>query len=166
MTTVSDEVIDKSTDELHNLEDEELRNMVYKMSEEQPNLLSFLLSMGEDELTNEEQEVLLFLGVNVWNAFKKVKPLPQIPDEEIEKADKKNEDLLKYLEKEGEEGLTENAESMIDGHNQAPLLHYVINAIMEEDMEEEEPLVSEENKGLIFLTMKSYIESIDGKETG
>ncbi len=162
MATVSDEIIDQSTEELHNLEDEELRNMVYQMSEEQPNLLGFLLSMGEDELNNEEQEILLFLGVNVWNAFKKVKPLPQIPDEEIEKADKNNETMLNYLEKEGEEGLTENAEALVNGHNQAPLLKYVINAIIEEDMEEEEPLVSEENKGLIFLTMKSYIESIDG----
>lgn len=162
MTVVSDEIIDQSTEELHNLEDDGLKQMVYQMSEEQPNLLGFLLSIGEEELNNEEQEVLLFLGVNVWNAFKKVKPLPQIPDEEIDKADKNNEDMLNYLEKEGEKGLSENAESLVDGHNQAQLLRYVINAIMEEDMEEEEPLVSEENKGLIFLTMKSYIESIDG----
>ena len=162
MTVVSDEIIDQSTEELHNLEDDGLKQMIYQMSEEQPNLLGFLLSIGEDELSNEEQEVLLFLGVNVWNAFKKVKPLPQIPDEEIEKADKKNEEMLTYLEKEGEEGIAENAESMINGHQQAPLLKYVISAIMEEDMEEEEPLVSEENKGLMFLTMKSYIESIDG----
>lgn len=163
MATVSDEIIDQSTEELHNLEDEELKSMIYKMSEEQPALLSFLLSMGEDELSNEEQEVMLFLGVNIWNAFKKVKPLPQISDEVIEKADKKNEEMINYLEGESEEGFTEAATNLVEDHQQYPLLQYVLNAIMEEDMEEEEPLVSEENKGLMFLTLKTYIESIDGE---
>ena len=163
MVTVTDEVIDESTEELHDLEDEELRNMVYKMSEEQPGLLSFLLSIGEDELSNEEQEVLLFLGVNIWNAFKKVKPLPQISEEVIDKTDKKNEEMIDYLEGEHEEGFTEAAEQLIENHSQSALMRYVVSSIMEEDMEDEEPLVSEENKGLIFLVLKTYIESIDGK---
>ena len=160
METVSDDVIDASTEELHNLSDEELRNMVYQMSEEQPDLLSYLLTVGQEELSNEEQEVLLFLGVNIWNAFKKVKELPFIADKVINEKNSQNETLIETLESGAQEGFTQTATHLIEDHSQAPLLEYVIHAIIEEDMEEEDPLIAEENKDLVVLTLKADVESI------
>lgn len=160
METISDDIIDESTEELHNLEAEELRKMVYKMSEEQPDLLNYLLTVGQEELSNEEQEVLLFLGVNIWNAFKKIKEPSFVSDKVIHEKNTHNEALIETLENNAHEGFTKAANDLIGDHPQAPLLGYVINAIVEEDMEEEEPLVNEENKDLVFLTLKTYIESI------
>lgn len=160
MNTISSDLIDESTEELHNLDEGELRNMVYQMSEQQPDLLSYLLTVGEEELSNEEQEVLLFLGLNIWNAFNKVQSLPFISDNVITERNNQNEGLIENLERD-EEGFTRAAHKVVANHSQSSLMQYVIHAIVEEDMEEEEPLVNEENKDLVFLTLKTYIESID-----
>lgn len=160
METVTNEVIDQSTEELHDLQEGELKNMVYKLSEEQPDLMSYLLTVGERQMNTEEQEVLLFLGLNIWNAFSKCKTLPFVSDAIIHEQRQINADLIEYLEKHADQGFTQIATSLIAEHNQEPLLEYVIQAIAEEEMEEEEPLVSEENRALLFSTLKAFVESI------
>lgn len=166
METVKHELIDESTEELHNLGEGALKDMVYQMSEEQPDLMSYLLTVGEQELSAEDQEVLLFLGLNVWNAFKKYQTLPFVPDKKIHKKNEENEALIDKLEHNKEQGFTQLARSIIDDHSQEPLLEYIVQAIVEEDMEEEEPLVSEENRDLLFLTLKTFVESIGSADQG
>ncbi len=166
METVKHELIDESIEELHNLGEGELRNMVYQMSEEQPDLMSYLLTVGEQELSAEDQEVLLFLGLNVWNAFKKYQTLPFIPDQKIHQKKHENAALIDELEHNKEHGFTQLARSLIADHTQEPLLEYIVQAIVEEDIEEEEPLVSEENRDLLFLTLKTFVESIASADQG
>ena len=50
METISHELIEESTDELHDLEEGALKQLVYQLSEEQPDLMSYLLTVGEREL--------------------------------------------------------------------------------------------------------------------
>lgn len=164
METIKHELIDQSTEELHNLEEGELRKMVYQMSEEQPDLMSYLLTIGEQELSSEDQEVLLFLGLNVWNTFRKCQTLPFIGDQVIHQKNEANAALIDELEQNKEQGFTQLARSLIDDHNQEPMLEYIVQAIVEEDMEEEEPLVNEENRDLLFLTLKTLVESISSAD--
>ena len=160
METISHELIEESTDELHDLEEGALKQLVYQLSEEQPDLMSYLLTVGERELSSEEQEVLLFLGLNIWNAARKATTLPFIGDQTIHTKQKANEALIDYLEQNADQGFVQAAQAVITGHAQTPLLGYIVHAIAEEDMEEEEPLVNEDNRDLIFLTLKTLVESI------
>lgn len=163
MEFVSDEVIDQSTEELHSLDENQLQDLINTMSAEQPYLLSYLMGVENDALDNDEREVLLFMGVNIWNAVKKVQPdsLPKITSESIDEAEDHNQKMLEYFMEESDEGFIQNVYNLMESYAQSPLLTYVVTAIMEEENEEEEPLISEENKGLLFFLLKTFIDSMD-----
>ena len=157
MTTVTEEAIQQSTEEINNLEEAGLQAMLKQMHEEQPNLLGYLFSFGENDLNDKEHEVLMYLGVNTWNAYKKVESLPLITEETINKVHETNEKSLEDLEQASDEAFTQEAMGMIENTPQPYLMQYMTILIMED----EEGVISQDAQGVMFLIMKSFIDAIE-----
>lgn len=70
MKQVSLATIDKTIDWLESLEsEEEMEQLIDSFGDKQPLLLAFLMSMGEDDLNEEERELLLYIGMFFWKSM-------------------------------------------------------------------------------------------------
>lgn len=67
MKQVSSATIDKTLNWLETLEsEEEMEQLIDGFGDSQPLLLTFLMSMGGDDLNEDERELLLYIGMLFW----------------------------------------------------------------------------------------------------
>lgn len=70
MKQVNAETIDKTLEWLESLESEaEMEQLIDSFGDKQPLLLAFLMSMGGDDLNEDERELLLYTGMIFWKAM-------------------------------------------------------------------------------------------------
>jgi hypothetical protein len=136
------------------------QKLVNRMSKEQPVVLAYLMAVDTDIFNQSEREVLLFLGVVVWQIMlQKTRPLTKVTEEILDKAEADNLKMAEYLRGETEAGFEEATRKIIGNYKQPEVLRYVVEAIME-DTEESSP-IREENKGIMLLDLKTVIDCLD-----
>jgi hypothetical protein len=77
--------------------------LVERMQDEQPALLAYLLALESYELPQEEFEVILYLGIAVWQMMKRGHPrLLRASIKKIEGAEEENTKTLDFMEQDSE----------------------------------------------------------------
>ena len=98
MKPISEHIVDSAWQEMAGLEIDEIRAMVDKMSEEQPYVLVYLMAAGEEGFSDEEREILLYIGMVVWRIMLQGDtPLPQVDEQMLDTAEAANFEMLEAL---------------------------------------------------------------------
>ncbi|GEM_PF-226545 len=136
------------------------QKLVNRMSKEQPIVLAYLMAVDDDIFNQEERQVLLFVGIVVWQIMLQAnRPLPVVTEEMLDKAEAGNLKMAEYLQSETGAGFEEATRKIIESYAQPEVLRYVVEAIMEET--EEGCPVREDNKGIMLLDLKTVIDCFD-----
>ena len=159
MNTISAEAVEQTRDWLDGLEDEaQMEGLVEAIAEEQPFLFTYLLAMGEGDFNEDEQEVLLYLGVAVWQMMKRSgATLEQVSESHLDRLEQQNMQLLEDLSSDSETGFLQVARNLTVDHEQPELLSFVVEAVFEEEAE----LVRPHNQGIMVIFLKIVIDCLD-----
>ena len=154
------EVVERTWQRIAGQSAKDAQKLVNRMSKEQPVVLAYLMAVDNDIFNQGEREVLLFLGVVVWQIMLQGnRPLPMVTEKILDEAEAGNLKMAEYLRGETEAGFEEASRKIIGSYKQPEVLRYVVEAIME-DTEESSP-IREENKGIMFLDLKTVIDCFD-----
>lgn len=158
MNVIPAEIVEHTWTLIGEMEDEELAQLMNDVGETQPFLLAYLLSIGDEGFNQEEKDLLLFLGVSVWKMMSQGKgKLPIITEEALAEVEANNIKMLEYLSGESESNFLKTTTTILDAYNQPHILRYVIEEIVDEDVS----LISDENRGMIFIYLKIMIDCLD-----
>lgn len=134
--------------------------LVDQINKEQPVILAYLLAVSEapfdEELNQDEKELLLYLGIVVWQIMGKGGKLPHVTEEMIEEAETAN---FETLEKMADDFYESQIMQMLQNYNQFSVLQYVVEALMEEPDEDLE--IRDEYKGIMMIYLKTVIDCLD-----
>lgn len=165
MHTIPFEIAEDIFDEINAYNEDKITELVEVMGDEQPFLMVYMISAGEDELNEGEHELLFFLGTYIWMAMKKQSSsLGAVTEEVFDLVEEKNSKMLEYLSEESEMGLESFVEALLKDYKQSELLRLIVEVVEEEDDEEEEDeesMIREEMKGIIFIYLKIVIDCLD-----
>lgn len=155
METISEKLIEKKLAELDAKSEEEMPSIINEMSEKQPYLLIYLLAASEQLDSDFERELFFYMGVSIWLIMSEAnKKSGRLSEKVLDKKEKQNEYMLKYLEGEDAEAFNLLARQILAEYNQPHLLNYVMETIFED----EEPELDE---GIFFFYLKTIIDALD-----
>jgi len=114
-----------------------------------------------DALNMDEREVLLYLGVVVWQIISRKgkgedTPLPEITEDILDNAVKSNEKMIESLENESSDDFIASVRKMVKNNSHPELLKVVVEALMEEP--EDGCVMRDENKGMMMVYLKTVID--------
>jgi hypothetical protein len=160
MEKISADIVERIWRRFGGMSPSEGPSRVQVMSEEQPLLLAYLMTMGEEDFNQDERELLLYVGMVVWQIMKEgAVELPQVDEDTLRPVEKKNLNMLDYLQSEPESDFEDTVKIIFENYNQTEVLRYVLDAIMEET--EDGAHVRDENKGLMLYFLKNLIDCLD-----
>lgn len=127
----------------------------------QPAVFSYLLSIDDDVLTDEERRILFFTGTLIWHTVNELEPnsLPELSPVQLIEKEQINLQMLEYLSGEPENELLSTVSKIMDNYHQNTLLQYVIEYITKEP--EKNKLYNDDHTGLMVIYLKSFIDCIN-----
>ncbi len=174
MQPISAETVEETWQRVGVMNPDQAPGLIEEMEREQPIILSYLTAGGEELFNQAEREMVVYLGVVVWQIMKQGKPAPEkVRFEDIEKAEENNLKMLEYLGKSTPSGFSQGVESLVTGYNQPEVLRYIVEALFsvdEDDQDEtvetsdpehEEEKVRDDMRGVIFIVLKTIIDCLD-----
>ncbi len=160
MKRIPREIVDKTWRRIGSMSPSEAPALVHSMSEEQPAVLAYLLASGMDNFNEDEREILLYVGIVIWQIMRAGGCLEPVSEETLEAVEARNLAMLQYLESECDGDFDRAVQLIFENYNQIEVLKYAIEAVLEHEPDEE-PLVREENRGLMVYFLKNVIDCLD-----
>ncbi|MBN1604932.1 MAG: hypothetical protein JW915_25215 [Chitinispirillaceae bacterium] len=161
MIPLSLELINDRWKLIENMSLEEVPDLITDLGQNQPYILTYLVATGSDILNEKEREMLLFLGIMVWNISKhQISEQIEISSEELIYFERKNILMLEYLSGEPENDFFCTVERIMSRYHQHSFLKYIIDILME-DSRDESCGIRQENIGMIVIYIKSLIDCFD-----
>ncbi len=153
MKTISPEEVQETWLRMDEVSAPEVQEIVERMQTEQPFITAYLLARDEELYDSETRGTLLQLGTMAWLVMSSARGiLPQVTGEEIDAAEEANIQLLSAMDEGSEIQLLGTAQDLFTNYNQMPLLGAVLESLMSDSTEEDEP---PDDVGLALLTIKT-----------
>ncbi|MEI6410108.1 MAG: hypothetical protein WCR52_12035 [Bacteroidota bacterium] len=158
MKFVSEEVIDQQVDALDNYTDEQYEKQMEAFSNAQPVVFSWLFSEHFDLLTEDEKGFMQYLALIIWNAIVKTNGGPTAPvsEDALGAAEERNYEIL---ENSNAKNFRDRLNPFFDNTPQEELLAFAEEAVLE-DEDEQDAIVTKEGRELIFIALKSMIDTV------
>jgi hypothetical protein len=152
----------KTWQEVAGFSPDRAKKEMMKIGNTQPDLLAFVTESSK-EMGQEVRELAIYMFLVVYRMFQGAHgKIIKISSEEIIECYEHNEGLLERLEGAHEKFLDRVAS--VQTSRQPYVVNYVVDALMEEDDEGENAVVlTEEQKGFLFLLLKTVIDVLDQK---
>jgi len=116
-----------------------------------------LFRSGEGDFSEDERELMLFLGIGVYQMLKQgADAIPPVTEDHLDRQEQTNMQMLEYLAEESEAELMQVTQSLLANYHQPEVLRYVIEAIFEEDAETLRPA----NQGIMLIFIKIVIDCL------
>lgn len=163
---LSEDLVEETWQEFSDFSAEEGDKEVKRVAKLQPGLLAFIIEMTE-ELDEDAQELSVFMFFVIHRIFEKGygKKIRKVTDKEIMICHKENQNMLEGLTGADEKTWEEMVNAQVSG--QPYVFQYLVEALFEEPEEGEEPdFLSEEDKSILFMTLKTVIDVLDDKTDG
>lgn len=161
MHTLSEKIVERTWKKMAQLPLHEVPQVVKRLEKEQPEILAFLMAADYEVLNQDERELLLYLGMTIWEMMRQGRPRPQrIGEKRLDRFIERTDQMAEYLMGESPEEFEDAVEQIFKGHNQINVLRYAVEALFEMD-EDENAGVREEMKGLLFMNLKTVVEALD-----
>ncbi len=157
---ITQAMVEETWREVADLSAQRAGREVVRLTEKQPDLYAFVSTWAED-LSPDALELALYLFYTVYRMFERSVPdgIRRISSEEIINKYEENESVLERLEGADERFLERAA--LVQSSRQPYVIASVVEAILEAP-EWESPLrISDDEFGLVFLTIKTIIDTLD-----
>jgi len=161
MKFVSENVIDAVIDELENMEDDQYEQQMEKFAEAQPVLVAYLF---DDEnfhlLTEDEKGYLQYLALIAWLSNTRVNgPSEPASEDMIGQAEERNYEILEAT---NSKNFRARLDAFFEGTPQEDLLAFAEEAVLEDEEDGGDALVTKEGREPIFVAMKTVIDVLTG----
>ena len=162
MKPIPEAIVERTWQEVAGFTPDKAKKELVKIDNNQPELLAFVMESSE-EMGQEVRELVVYMFVVVYRMFQGVHAkIKKISSEEIIECYKQNEGLMGGLEGADERFLDRIAS--LQTSKQPHVVNYVVDALMEEDNEGEGAVqLTEEQKGFLYLLLKTVIDVLDQK---
>src|SRR4030067_3481921 len=159
MEPISEKIVEKTWQEVARYSPIQASKEMQEMGKNQPELLAFLMALTED-LDLEVKERVIYIAFVVYRIFvgsrNKVK---KVTSKEIIDCYEYNQDLMETLEGAHEKFIDRIARVQLS--KQPYVMKYVVDALMEETEEGDGIELTDEDKGFIFLLLKTVVDLLD-----
>jgi len=131
-----------------------------KVSSSKPEILAFVMGLSE-EMGQEVRELAIYMFLVVYRMFQEAHgKIKKISSEEIiECYEQHNEGLMERLGGAHEKFFDRIARAQIS--KQFNVMKYVVDVLMEEDERGDAVPLTDEQKGFLFLLLKTVIDVLD-----
>jgi len=162
MEPIPEKIVEKTWQEVAGFSPLQAHKEMMKIGNNQPELLAFMTELTK-EMDQEVKELGIYMFFVVYRMFQKAKgKIKKISSEEITKCYEYNESLMERLEEAHEKFLDRAASIQIS--RQPYVVKYVVDALVEEEEGEGALPLAEEQKGFLFLLLKTVIDVLDQKD--
>ena len=127
------------------------------MSEEQPLIMVYLMSVGEEILDEDEQESLFANGAFVWHVLRENGCTQEVTEEILNEVEGKHAELLEDLEALPPEEYVKHMNAVLSKHSQNELLNFMLD-VLEEEVEAED--TNDENAGMMFTILQVVVDCL------
>ena len=161
MDPILEEIVEKTWQEVGGFSPDRAKKEMMKIGNSQPDLLAFVTESAK-EMSQEVRELAIYMFLVVYRIFKKSHgKIKTISSEEIIECYEHNEGLMERLEGAHEKFLDRIAS--VQTSRQPYVVNYVVEALMEEDEGEDAIELTDEQKGFVYLLLKTVIDVLDQK---
>ena len=130
-----------------------------KVGDSQPELLALVMKSSE-EMGQEVRELAIYMFLVVYRMFQKAHgKIKKISSDEIIECYEHNKGLMERLEGAHDRFLDRIAS--VQASRQPYVVKYVVDALMEDDEQEDAVILTEEQKGMLYLLLKTVIDVLD-----
>lgn len=159
MEPISEKIVEKTWQEVASFSPSQAGKEMEKMGKNQPEILAFLMALTEN-LEPEAGELAIYIGFVVYRIFvgsrNKVK---KVTSKEIIDCYEYNQDLMERLEGAHEKFIDRIARVQLS--KQPYVMKYVVDALMEESEDGDGVELTDEDKGFLFLLLKTVVDLLD-----
>jgi hypothetical protein len=161
MEPIPEAIVEKTWQEVSGFSPDRAKKEMMKIGNSQPELLAFVTESSK-EMGQEVRELAIYMFIVVYRMFQKAHgKIKKISSDEIIECYEHNEGLMERLEGAHEKFLDRIAS--VQTFRQPHVVKYVVDALMEEDEGEDAVPLTEEQKGFLFLLLKTVIDVLDQK---
>jgi hypothetical protein len=162
MNSISIDIVESTWKKAKDITDDEMAGLISKLSDDQPLLMAYLISVGEQLLDDEEQELLFFYGLLIWDMMSQGKtPLPEMTENGLADAERANADLVAFIE-DGPDAVFKNEfQRILETYNQPDLLNFVVEVVTEGLQDED---IRPQSYGPMILYLKVTIDGLDNAQ--
>jgi hypothetical protein len=153
---ISETVIDKIVEQLDHADHDKI---IDAFAEDQPEILAYLLSEDSEMFSENEQELLMYLAIVIWQSVMAAQPsTPLILTHIIEEHEEKNWDAW-----ENSKGKTfrDRLNVFFDKTDQEDLLAFIEDSLI--DDEDEPDPITDEGREFLFMTLKTVVDCLTKK---
>jgi hypothetical protein len=159
MEPIPEAIVEKTWQEVGGFSPDRAKKEMMKIGNIQPELLAFVTGSSQ-EMVQEVRELAIYMFVVVYRIFQKAHgKIKKISSEEIIKCYEHKEGLMERLEGAHDKFL--DRITSIQTSRQPYVVNYVVDALMEEDQGGDTVALTEEQKGFLFLLLKTVIDVLD-----
>ncbi|MBV7338868.1 hypothetical protein KFU94_63745 [Chloroflexi bacterium TSY] len=134
--------------------------LIEELQEKQPFLQAYMLAVGDANFDQEISQLFFYLGVVVYQIMKQGKRRIRFVSEEIMNAvEEEKQEALELLEGDTDADFVSAVENMLAEYPEPEVLRYIVEAIMEEDGDDDLE-IPEEDKGILFLELKTVLDAL------
>ncbi len=146
---------------LHTQDEDTLAKIVDTVSDENPNLLAYVMSDDALMLGENESEVILFIAIVFYKAVeKKAGKITPISEEEIDHLQDANWQLFEGAENKNPQEMGEYVESIIEKYPEPEFLYYILDALEEETEDGDDLGIEETAKVPMFVMLKTVADAL------
>jgi len=161
MEPIPERIVEDTWQEVAGFSPDKAKKEMMKIGNRQPDLLAFVMESSQ-EMGQEVRELTIYLFVVVYRMFQKTHgKIKEISSEEIIECYEHNESIMERLEGAHQKFLDRIASFQTS--RQPYVVKYVVDTLMEEDEGEDALVLAEEQKGFLFLLLKTVIDVLDQK---
>jgi hypothetical protein len=162
MEPIPEAIVEKTWQEVAGFSPDRAKKELMKIGSSQPDLLAFVTESSK-EMGQEVRELAIYMFVVVYQMFQKVHgKIQKISSEEIIECYEQNGSLMERLEGANEKFLDRIAR--VQTSRQPYVVNYVVDPLTEEDDGGENAVsLTEEQKGFLYLLLKTVIDVLDQK---
>ena len=158
MEPIPEAIVEKTWQEVAGFSPDRANKEMMKIGNIQPDLLAFVMESSK-ETGQEVRELAIYMFLVVYRMFEKAYgKIKKISSEEIIECYEHNEGLIERLDGADEKFLDRIAN--VQTSRQPYVVNYVVDGLMEEEGEDAIEL-TEEQKGFLFLLLKTVIDVLD-----
>jgi len=164
MEPIPERIVEKSWQEVAAFSPDRAKKEMMKIGNSQPELLAFVTESAK-EMGQEVRELAIYISFVVYRMFQGAHgKIKKISYEEIIECYEHNETLMERLKGAHDKFLDRAASAQTS--TQPYVAKYVADALMEEDEGEDGMALTEEQKGFLYLLLKTVIDVLDQSGTG
>jgi hypothetical protein len=161
MEPIPEAIVEKTWQEVAGFSPDRAKKEMMKIGNSQPELLALVTELTK-EMDQEVKELGIYMFLVVYRMFQKAHgKIKKISSEEIIECYEHNEGLMERLEGAHEKFLDRIAS--VQTSRQPYVVNYVVEALMEKDEGEDAVVLTEKQKGFLFLLLKTVIDVLDQK---